>query len=470
MFHCAVDDTVLTTNISEIKRWASNGAITLFVPLYTLERLQAPKRGGSQAAINSREAVRFLDRVTSGKDSIPSDRIVLQGPMEQYDNWADAEQYFLPEFVDEVDENNAAPAGNGDTEGDVMSTPKTEVQVKPQGIARETERDGPGLPGLPSDLSQMLLSKLNFREPQPVANVQNHIVKSSASLPSVDTQSDEGSRASSHSSRTSPEYAERNGTTTHSKRGHHRSTSTSSNAPPTPTMLRSLFSALLWRLHQDQESTGAVQNLTLVSNDRDTQVWAQKFGIMTKNIHQLRTAIQYEEKEFKNRVKYAEKAHHVTPSPKPLFAYENDSEEDELVFVPRARGKGAGRNTASRGAANSRKTRAATAAAIAQADTTVEVPSQPIDPDSFSRSIGATTTVRQPPLDLSSQPGASRSLAASSRRHGGDRGDHGNSNGNNGGGSGGSGGNRRRQRGAGGSRANTSSSRGGRGQGKLWVP
>lgn len=35
VFHCAVDDTVLTTNISEIKRWTANGAITLFVPLYS---------------------------------------------------------------------------------------------------------------------------------------------------------------------------------------------------------------------------------------------------------------------------------------------------------------------------------------------------------------------------------------------------------------------------------------------------
>lgn len=35
VFHCAVDDTALTTNISEIKKWTSNGAITLVVPLYS---------------------------------------------------------------------------------------------------------------------------------------------------------------------------------------------------------------------------------------------------------------------------------------------------------------------------------------------------------------------------------------------------------------------------------------------------
>lgn len=369
--------------------------------------------------------------------------------MEQYDNWADAEQFFLPEFEEEVDEYAAPTDGN-------ITTPKTDdVRANSISAKSEPEQKGPGLPGLPSDLSQMLLSKLNFKGPAAVG-AQNDI-KSSISIPSVGTQSDEGSRASSRSSQTSPEYADRN-----TKRGHNRSTSTSSNTPPTPAVLRSLLSALLWRLHHDEGSIGVPQNLTLISNDRDTQVWAQKFGIMTKNIHQLRTAIQYEEKEFKNRVKYAEKTQHVAPSPKPLFSYENDSEEDELVFVPRGgRGKGAGRGSGSRGA-NGPKTRAATAAAIAQADTTVEVPSQPIDPDSFSRSIGATTIVKQPALDLSTQTGAARGLAAASRRNGDDHG-HGQTNGGNGGSS------RRRQRGAGHTRANTST-RGGRGQGKLWVP
>lgn len=381
--------------------------------------------------------------------------------MEQFDNWADAEQYFLPEFEDtvedEVDEHSKA------TDGDVVPTPKTEVEAKTLRISRGPDQDGPGLPGLPSDLSQMLLSKLNFKEPGPAGNSQNDI-KSSNSLPSFGTQSDEGSRASSRSSRTSPEYADRNGAKP--ERGHNRSTSTSSNIPTTPTALRPLLSALLWRLHHEQGSTILPQNLTLVSNDHDTQVWAQKFGIMTKNIHQLRTAIQYEEKEFKNRVKYAEKTHHVTPSPKPLFSYENDSEEDELVFVPRGRGKGASRGNGSR-SANGRKPRAAAAAAaaIAQADTTVEVPSQPIDPDSFSRSIGATMTVRQPALDPTPHTGASRDPVASSRRHGGDH-SNGNDNANGNGGGGSS--RRRRQRGAGSSRATPL--RGGRGQGKLWVP
>jgi hypothetical protein len=35
VFHCAVDETALTTNITEIKKWTTNGAIDLIVPLYS---------------------------------------------------------------------------------------------------------------------------------------------------------------------------------------------------------------------------------------------------------------------------------------------------------------------------------------------------------------------------------------------------------------------------------------------------
>lgn len=35
VFHCVVDDTALTANIGDIKKWTSQGAITLIVPLYS---------------------------------------------------------------------------------------------------------------------------------------------------------------------------------------------------------------------------------------------------------------------------------------------------------------------------------------------------------------------------------------------------------------------------------------------------
>ncbi|KAJ6140373.1 hypothetical protein N7471_006859 [Penicillium samsonianum] len=419
VFRCAVDETALSTNISEIKKWTTNGAIDLVVPLYTLERLHALKRAGSQVAINAREAVRFLDRVTSGKDHIAADRVLLQGPMEQYERWEEAEKFFLPEFEEEPEVIDEA-----------VTDDEPEIEPSTDDTLAKNESD---------DLSQMLLSKLNFKkDPEAV------------SITSVGTPSGPGSRTSSRSSRTSPECAQHessNGTTKNEKKNkssNHQRTISGSVIPTAPPALRPLLSALLWRLHTGPDAENSAKTCILISNDRATQVWAQKFGIGVKNILQLRTAIQYEEREYKNRCKYVEKTQTQPAEPKTLLSYEEESDEDELVFVPRGRGKGTPRG-ASRGGGQ-RKAAPKAAPPPAEPTATVEVPTKPIDPDSFSRSLGGAT--KTPTVDLSNQKGAagaiggSRGNAGASRRS---------SNGRRGGSSRGARGN-------------------GRGRGKLWVP
>ncbi|EPS31039.1 hypothetical protein PDE_05993 [Penicillium oxalicum 114-2] len=410
VFHCALDETALTTNISEIKKWTTNGAIDLIVPLYTLERLHALKRAGSQTAINAREAVRFLDRVTSGKDHIPADRVALQGPMEQYERWEDAEKFFLPEFEEEPE----------------AITDIDPVQSSPDGSPKMNGNSDP------HDLSQMLLSKLNFKKDNEVASV------TSGGSPSAP-----GSRNSSRSSRTSPECTQHENSTAQPEeapKSGHRRTESGSTIPVAPQVLRPLLSALLWRLHSGPDADNSAKSCILVTNDRMTQVWAQKFGIAVKNILQLRTAIQYEEREYKNRCKYAEKVQaHPVEQPKTLLSYEDESDEDELVFVPRG-GRG-GKGSSARGARTGSSRKPPLKAAPAAVETPVEVPTRPIDPNSFSRSLGSAK--KDPAtVDLSTQQGAARGLSGASRRSNGRRGGAG----------------RAAGRGS------------GRGQGKLWVP
>lgn len=411
----------------------TTGRSLIFSVHTALERLQPPKRGGSQLAINAREAVRFLDRVTSGKDSIPPERIVLQGPMEQYEDWAEAEAFFLPEYEEE--------AGEAPDVGDrTAPTPKAE-EPKTNGHVKTSTNDGRGLPGLPSDLSQMLLSKLNFKAPPQDLAPGPKEVKSSVSIPSTGTRSDQASRSSSRSSRSSPEYVDVTVVNGDGPIRRPRTTSTGC-VPAAPMEIRPLLSALLWRLHANKANASPVKNLMLVTNDRSIQEWAQKFGIMAKNIHQLRTAIQYEEREYKNRCKYAEKLQASTEQARPLFQYDNESDEDELVFVPRGgRGKGGSRGSSSRGG-NGRKGAARVPSTSAPPiESVIEIPSEPIDPNSFSRSLGPTTTVKQPGVESGTQGG---SRGGSTRRSGGGR---------RGGGPRGRGGNG-----------------GSRGRGKLWVP
>ncbi|KAL4919065.1 hypothetical protein BDW62DRAFT_179850 [Aspergillus aurantiobrunneus] len=414
VFHCAVDETALTTNISEIKKWATNGAITLIVPLYTLERLHGLKKAGSQVAINAREAVRFLDRATSGKDNGASESVILQGPMEQYEAWAEAEKFFLPEFEEEPEATNGPISADEPIQQD----------------KREKDSDHRKSNAATDDLSQMLLSKLNFKKDS-----------DGISVTSTGTHSAPASPPSSRSSRTSPECANNHATNGEESRDYknkgHRRTASGSTIPVVPPVLRPLLSALLWRLHESSDASNAAKTPILISNDHPTQVWAQKFGIGVKNIHQLRTSIQYEEREYKNRCKYVEKTQ--TAEPKSLLSYEEESDEDELVFVPRGRGKGASKG-GSRGGSN-RKASAPSKPAAPPVESTIEIPTQPIDPNSFSRSLGGTSK-QQATVDLSTQAGASRGIAGASRN------------------------NNNSRRGA--SRGQSRGS--GRGRGKLWVP
>lgn len=338
--------------------------------------------------------------------------------MEQYERWEEAEKFFLPEFEEEPEvTNEEVTDGRSATES---TTHETLIK------------------NAPDDLSQMLLSKLNFKkDPEAV------------SITSVGTPSGPGSRTSSRSSRTSPECAQHdssNGTGKNndkikSKSAGHQRTISGSVIPTAPPALRPLLSALLWRLHAGPDAENSAKTCILISNDRATQVWAQKFGIGVKNILQLRTAIQYEEREYKNRCKYVEKTQTQTVEPKTLLSYEEESDEDELVFVPRGRGKGTPRG-ASRGGGQ-RKAAPKAAPPLPEPVATVEVPTQPIDPDSFSRSLGGAT--KAPTVDLSIQQGAAntaRGNSGASRRS---------SNGRRGGSSRGARGNAR-------------------GRGKLWVP
>lgn len=339
--------------------------------------------------------------------------------MEQYERWEEAEKFFLPEFEEEPEVIDEA-----------VTDDEPEIEPSTDDTLAKNESD---------DLSQMLLSKLNFKkDPEAV------------SITSVGTPSGPGSRTSSRSSRTSPECAQHessNGTTKNEKKNkssNHQRTISGSVIPTAPPALRPLLSALLWRLHTGPDAENSAKTCILISNDRATQVWAQKFGIGVKNILQLRTAIQYEEREYKNRCKYVEKTQTQPAEPKTLLSYEEESDEDELVFVPRGRGKGTPRG-ASRGGGQ-RKAAPKAAPPPAEPTATVEVPTKPIDPDSFSRSLGGAT--KTPTVDLSNQKGAagaiggSRGNAGASRRS---------SNGRRGGSSRGARGN-------------------GRGRGKLWVP
>lgn len=346
--------------------------------------------------MNARESVRFLDRVTSGKHSIPTSKVTLQGPMEQFESWEEAEKYLLPEFKEEVVAVQQPPA------------PVAPASVVPVEKPLET-----GVAKRLDDLnamSQMLLSKLNFKRDVDIVSAN------SGGSPSLPTS------PATTNSHPSPEYATRqlegsqeNGDISDDD-GDDDGSQTMLVNPIVPEDIKPLLNAILWRLHAHPDASVAASGCILVTNNRSTQNWAQKFGITVKNVPQLRTSIIYEEKEFKNHCKYLEK-NPTNNEPKPLLAYSDESDEDVLVFVPRGQAKpGAAaevsnRRIPSKQVSSNKSIPVAPRAANgytngnhissnisnvrgkvtpAVADPQVEVPSVPIDPDSFNRNFGVT--------------------------------------------------------------------------------
>ena len=363
--------------------------------------------------------------------------------MELYEDWADAEKLFLPEYEEEPEAADDQPVDQALNEEEDEEKENNNNNYDVDYNDDYKRKSAPQ----PEDLSQMLLSKLNFKKD----------AVDSTSITSTGTHSGPPSRQSSRSSRASPEYG--HGHLVNGESNGHQRTASGSVIPTVPVALRPLLSAILWRLHDGAYAQNASRSCILLSNDRETQVWAQKFGIGTKNIHQLRTAIQYEEKEYKNRCKYVEKTQAATivDQPKQTLStirassddyneeHDNDTDEDELVFVPR--GKGGGKGGA--GATNKRKGSGRAAAAAAgkpppplPLEPSVDIPTQPIDPDSFSRSLSGSN--KQASVDVGSQRGGGYRAGNSSRRHSSGR--------------------------RGGARGSPRGGGSGRGRGKLWVP
>jgi hypothetical protein len=345
-------DTSLQYDVS----YSRNGSFWL--TKLALERLHLLKKDASQIGINAREAVKFLDRLTSAKDGLSMDSILLQGPDEQYASWKQVEEHILQ---DETEPEN------GSTEAAEVDTPKDSCQPV---TAEASEAKTPESAG--GALSQMLLNKLNFVK-------EGDNTSNSSSLPTSPISS------GPQSSKTSPEVKS--------------ARLTDQDASLVPPALKPLINSVVWYTYQ-KPAESKFSEVLFLTNAAETSSLARSFGVMPKNIHQLRAAIGIEDQEVKNHSKYEQKQVSPRPAfvsttqaePKPLFQYDEDSEEEVLVFKPRGRGV---RGTASgRGSAGGslrgrtaihRSPVAASSATFRNSPTKPEIPVEQIDPDSFDR-------------------------------------------------------------------------------------
>lgn len=304
-----------------------------------LERLALLKQDASQIGINARQTVEFLDRVTEGKDGLPVSAISLQGPTEQYQKWSDVEEYIIEEENDtgaEADNNTHEPEN-----------------IPADGVTGSSH----ATPGTTNMLSQMLLSKLNF-------------AKEADLTPPASPNS---------SAKTSPEIT---------------AAKLVKDSVIVPHSLKPLVNAVVWQANNGGNPQAVKPELYFISNSADACTIMRSFGINTKNIHQLRQAIGLEDQELKNHSKYLQK-HPSPPStavataePKAMFKYEEDSDEEQVVFKPRGRGSASSSpiiHASSLARPSSSHRHSPRPTQTHPNRVRPEIPTEEIDPDSFDR-------------------------------------------------------------------------------------
>ncbi|THZ01977.1 hypothetical protein D6C95_04019 [Aureobasidium pullulans] len=270
IFNCIADDSALLAGAKKstrdgIRKWIANGQIRLFVPLYTQELTIAAlgqatrlKDGNGRISSDAEDALFWLDDATSTYPHL----VTLQGGFEKFETWAEVEKFALPKTLF--------------SEGDVED--------------EEVDR-------LSDDLAKNTESKLTVRD-------------ATLSMSSADTDSRSATPSSAHTARSSvsaeppKECPPKNRGRTHTPKSStkkNKSESESESSSGVPSHLRPLFNYILWRIHQELDPVAALESFIFLTDDPTKTKLAQRFGIRTKSLADIRFVVAREEREFKNR-------------------------------------------------------------------------------------------------------------------------------------------------------------------------
>ncbi|KAI5196055.1 hypothetical protein AUEXF2481DRAFT_2610 [Aureobasidium subglaciale EXF-2481] len=263
IFNCIADDSALLAGAKKstrdgIRKWIANGQIRLFVPLYTLAQTTRLKDGNGRISSDAEDALVWLDDATSTYPHL----VTLQGGFEKFETWAEVEKFALPKTLF--------------SEGDV----------------HDEELEGPS-----DDLVHTTEAKLAVRD----ANL---------SMSSADTDASRSATPSSvHTARSSVSAEPAAECPPNKTRGRAQSSKSaakklvpdSASTSGVPSHLRPLFNYILWRIHQELDPVAALESFIFLTDDPTKTKLAQRFGIRTKSLADIRYVVAREEREFKNR-------------------------------------------------------------------------------------------------------------------------------------------------------------------------
>ncbi|CAG5178265.1 uncharacterized protein ALTATR162_LOCUS8614 [Alternaria atra] len=327
IFNCIVDDTALIAGVKKstrdgIRKWIAQDAIRLYVPLHTLTQLHRLKNGTERINADAREAVKWLDEVTSNE---AASRVILEGVDEAYTTWGEVEQFLLPETLLSMEES-------------------------------ESDED---------DYHEDLESSFNALDMSDGTSISSthsfeNVSKTPESPRSLSSKASKPVDGSTHADKAatllkaSPDRNAHNST--------EMARADKSTKGSVPVYLQPLFNHILWRINKEGNPDAALESFILLTNDSAKQTIAQKFGIRAKRLEQLRDAVAREDREYKNHLtihkieveataakgtapiapKAAErpKSSPVTES-KPV---DNSDDEDEVLFKRAPRGPASTKN------------------------------------------------------------------------------------------------------------------------------
>lgn len=295
--------------------------ISALILIPALTQLHRNKSGTERINADAREAMKWLDEVTS----LPSDtatRVQLEGVDEAYSNWAEVEKFLLPETLLSLDDSET----DEDEYHEDLESSFNALDVSDETSMSSTHslEDAPKTPESPKSLLSHDLKSIDH----------DAIHQNTSSL--LEASPDRTARNSTELPRAEKPVK-----------------------GAVPSYLYPLFSHILWLINKEENPESALESFILLTNDPTKQMVAQKFGVRAKRLEQLRDAVAREDREYKNHVTMhqletqnkaapspptAPRAERPKSSPAPSNAVDNSDDEDVVLFQRAPRGPAATMN------------------------------------------------------------------------------------------------------------------------------
>ncbi|KAJ8105575.1 hypothetical protein OPT61_g10092 [Boeremia exigua] len=233
----------------------------------SLTALHRLKNGNERLNADAREAVKWLDEITSISSGEAADRVLLEGVDEAYSTWEEVEKFMLPETLLSMDDSES----EDDYYHEDLESSFNALDVSDETSMSSTQSLENTAPRTPESPRSALSRNM-------IADHEEPVLKEHSNTLPFDSPD--------RTARNSAEFP----------RG------ARSTKRAVPDYLKPLFNHVLWRINKESNPDAALASFILLTNDPTKQLIASKFGIRAKRLEQLRDTVAREDREYKNHL------------------------------------------------------------------------------------------------------------------------------------------------------------------------